>query len=171
MIGDSLPATDPKFRGDVIGHPKLEEAIAETWKYLLEDPQRSDVCAAQHCHRQIFVSEETLNRHKIDYVKYRQVPGHIVVTGTRSIHQVVNTGVLMNQAINLCPRALIGEFRWRTLAKVMEPGICYECLRSRCVTLTMLQQLNSTEIVPRACNVAAHLVRLHPTFIPQNETK
>ena len=36
------------------------------------------------------------------------------------------------------------------------PGICYDCTKGRCLTLSMLQQMNEQEYVPEASTIAAH---------------
>ena len=138
------------------------------------------------------MSDKTLENFGIKYVKHRQVPGELVVTYPSSIHQVINKGIMINESINYCPKALMGEFRWRGVAKIQEDDLrtekevelvkdkkgkqtevelklCYNCLKDRCLGLSMLQQLNPNDSVPGAEDVASAIVMLHPNWLDKKK--
>ena len=117
IVGEELKTDNKEFAGELIGHSALERAMRAKWGYLLADPKYADKCSSLRCHRQIFLSDKTLDDFGVKYVKHHQQPGELVVMFPASIHQVINRGIMINEAINYCPKALLGEFRWRALAK------------------------------------------------------
>lgn len=155
---DSVGDADSQFAKDKVRHPELEEVIDKLFGPIIEQEEQggdfTNTCSSKAAHRQYFISEEHLLESKIPFTTFIQKPGDCVVTGPYSYHQVVNTGVMLNESVNFCPRPLLGDYRWRALALLEQEGLCYWCKKNRVLSLAAIQNLTRAD--NSAC--ASHLV-------------
>ena len=110
-------------------HPHFSKAFSvalEAVIQLMRDNQE-DVsswlydCALPHYHKNIVVTPEFLRAHNIPYQVVRQRPGTLVYAQAGLCHQVLSTGILLAESVN------VGGPRWNTPLIEQLMCACPEC--------------------------------------------